>query len=389
MKILVVTDVRFWRKKIGSQQRIYKLISDLRANVGVDLKVYFVGGLVEDDKVYDINDYHIHFSRVNVFKATLSGVAFYLRSIFFKLICFIRSGFKRKKSIYDFFDFYEFCKFDDYFSSCDCDVVILEYLRLNYLVEPYLGKNNKLQRFIVDTHDLMYKRCLSLKDLPGSDYYLISREKEFSLLNMFDSSVAIQLEDFSDLLAFGVKNVIYYPYSKEFSPVNTVKESKFRLGFIGSDMQSNVHGLSWFLEHVFQHLAENIELVVAGSVCSKMSSSSRVTYLGKIDDLSDFYSSIDVSVNPVFYGSGLKIKSIESISYGVPLLATKKGVEGMVKSENSPFVVLDSASEWVEFLMNIDLEVISSLRGSVRDYYLDNYSLPETYLFENIANIKN
>jgi hypothetical protein len=50
--------------------------------------------------------------------------------------------------------------------------------------------------------------------------------------------------------------------------------------------------------------------------------------------LDAFYANIDVSVNPDCGGTGIKVKSVEALSYGRPLLCSPAGSKGL-HSENT------------------------------------------------------
>jgi len=54
-----------------------------------------------------------------------------------------------------------------------------------------------------------------------------------------------------------------------------------------------------------------------------------ITCLGEIDDLADAYRLADLTVSPVNVGTGLKIKIIESMAYGIPVIGTSYSLTGV------------------------------------------------------------
>lgn len=50
--------------------------------------------------------------------------------------------------------------------------------------------------------------------------------------------------------------------------------------------------------------------------------------LGQVDCLDNFYKLADLYINPMIVGTGIKIKTIETFAYGVPLLSTEFGTTG-------------------------------------------------------------
>lgn len=53
-----------------------------------------------------------------------------------------------------------------------------------------------------------------------------------------------------------------------------------------------------------------------------------VTSLGFVEDLANYYSAIDVSVAPMRAGGGMKVKVLESLAHGVPVVGTDFAFEG-------------------------------------------------------------
>ena len=57
--------------------------------------------------------------------------------------------------------------------------------------------------------------------------------------------------------------------------------------------------------------------------------SSRIQLLGDVENLEDFYKSIDIFVNPLREGRGLRTKVVEAAAFGCPILSTELGAEGL------------------------------------------------------------
>lgn len=58
-----------------------------------------------------------------------------------------------------------------------------------------------------------------------------------------------------------------------------------------------------------------------------------VEIIGEVDSVSDFYSRIDVSLAPITLGGGMKVKVVESLMRGVPVIATPHALEGLEVSD--------------------------------------------------------
>ena len=66
----------------------------------------------------------------------------------------------------------------------------------------------------------------------------------------------------------------------------------------------------------------------------------------ELDSAERFYGSVDVVVNPIEFGSGLKIKNVEAIAHGKPLITTSHGAHGFIDAAHASVLVADQPKEW-------------------------------------------
>lgn len=119
--------------------------------------------------------------------------------------------------------------------------------------------------------------------------------------------------------------------------------------FIGAlDWLPNQEGLRWFLDEVLESLiAEVPELVlhVAGRNApepfEKELQRKGVVYHGEVEDSRAFMQSYRVMVAPLLTGSGIRIKILESMALGRPVVTTGSGIEGIPAVNNRDVFVAD------------------------------------------------
>ncbi len=144
--------------------------------------------------------------------------------------------------------------------------------------------------------------------------------------------LAISSADMPYFLSLNPKTV-YLPPAV---PLHTNVEEKpfsqnlgLRLGMIGSFLWlPNQYGLAQVVQWLRKQPQAHIQLVIAGSHAPAVDAPN-VTVLGYVADLTDFYHRIDAVVSPLFSGGGIKMKVLEAMRYGKPVLSTTKGVEGL------------------------------------------------------------
>jgi len=110
-----------------------------------------------------------------------------------------------------------------------------------------------------------------------------------------------------------------------------------RVGFLGSmNWQPNLDGIRWFIESVWPLVLNEIPaatLHLAGrglsGVRASLPAGRNISFEGEPDDARTFIGSNHVMISPLFAGSGLRIKIIEAMSAGRPVVATPVAAEGI------------------------------------------------------------
>ena len=124
---------------------------------------------------------------------------------------------------------------------------------------------------------------------------------------------------------------------------------KLRVGYIGSDNPWNVHAIRRLHEALlpWRDRIAHLDIVVAGPICQRLSSSSQLFRpLGIVAEPEDFYREVDLVVNPMEGGTGLKIKSVEALKFGLPLFSTSAGSVGIGSSDpHHNFATIEGACD--------------------------------------------
>ena len=62
---------------------------------------------------------------------------------------------------------------------------------------------------------------------------------------------------------------------------------------------------------------------------------------------------LDIAVNPVTYGAGLKIKSVEAMAFGLPLVSGRQGATGLNHVANEAFLLTPTPEEFAEAINDL------------------------------------
>ncbi len=86
-----------------------------------------------------------------------------------------------------------------------------------------------------------------------------------------------------------------------------------------------------------------------------------VQIIGFVDSILDAYRDCHFTVVPIFYGSGTRIKVIESFAIGRRLISTKMGVQGAGLDEND-YNRAETKDEWIKTLSTVKLDASEQLK---------------------------
>lgn len=132
-----------------------------------------------------------------------------------------------------------------------------------------------------------------------------------------------------------------------------------RILFLSGSNKHNILGLKWFINEVFPLIVNkwtDAKLFIGGSICNSIKEhihNANITLCGYIDNLLSFYEQGDVAINPVYQGTGLKIKTFEAISYDKVTIVHPHSMTGIYKKDEAPLFASDNPEEWVDFLGSI------------------------------------
>jgi glycosyltransferase involved in cell wall biosynthesis len=139
--------------------------------------------------------------------------------------------------------------------------------------------------------------------------------------------------------------------------------------FVGSmDYHANIDAVMWFARTAWPEIARHhpdLQFTIVGrdpaaEVCALASDRIRVT--GTVDDVRAFYASAVAAVVPIRSCSGTRLKILEAMAAGVPVISSRLGAEGIDAEENVHLLLADNGRE---FASAVD-RVVSSAETRIR-----------------------
>jgi hypothetical protein len=249
------------------------------------------------------------------------------------------------------------------------NAVIVNYVWMSGVFEAFDGPVK-----ILDTHDLFgerHKTALSVGMEPR--WFFTSNVEEDIAFSRADIVIGIQDNE---------SEVIRHRTSATVATVGHLMAPNFLLGeyqqmgsiadfgYIGSGNQWNMRSIKMLDEAIGGE--PSFHLALAGTISTvPLVLKSNPIRVGHVDNLGIFYRNVDCIINPMAGGTGLKIKTIEAMAYGRPILGTKSAFEGI--ETDCPFHALENPKACVEAMKEIagNREILSELTSRSGVVFLD------------------
>jgi len=153
-------------------------------------------------------------------------------------------------------------------------------------------------------------------------------------------------------------------------------DEKLRLIFVGSlDWFPNTEGITWFVKEVLPFVKSKIELHVVGRRPIKEVnnlSSENIFIYSNVLSIEEHILASDIFLAPLFSGSGINIKILEALSYGIPIVGSTHAFRGYDGLISDGFKSFDKPAE---FAKQIDLLCSSyNSRCNLSEYELSYYA---------------
>lgn len=145
-------------------------------------------------------------------------------------------------------------------------------------------------------------------------------------------------------------------------PLEYEKSTMEHFLFLGRlDWPPNRDGLKWLLENVWPEIdTAKKHLHVAGSGdrswLKAYENTDGITFHGFVDDINDLYLKCSATLVPIFYGSGTRIKVIETYTKGRSMISTTMGAQGSNLQPNVDFSLAETKQDWIQSINDFDLD---------------------------------
>jgi len=261
-----------------------------------------------------------------------------------------------------------------------CNIPIImdmaDALSLNYARSIDKGNINFALRWVYNTE---MNRILDyeIRSIKRFDRVFLHTKSDKDYLLDRESSI---LEEKIELSTQGVNFDLFR------TRPDSSKNSSFlrkRVVFVGTmSYLPNIKAVLFFANKVFPSILTRFpgaKFYVVGSnppkQVSNLSKQPNICVTGRVDSVYDYYADSTVSVCPVNIGAGIQNKILESMSVGVPVVASTMSSSGLLDGYQDSILIANDVDEWVDCVIRMftDFSLYEEKSRKAGEYVRKNY----------------
>jgi glycosyltransferase involved in cell wall biosynthesis len=172
-----------------------------------------------------------------------------------------------------------------------------------------------------------------------------------SILKSFDVCTVVSEKEkklFVETFPEHRSKVVVFPNCIDMTEYQTTnhEQREKHLIFSGSFRYiANYQAMLWFLEKVYPLILEHVsdtQLLITGDHDDlPLPMTKNVELTGHVKDIKSLIASCDVSIVPIWNGGGTRLKILEAMALGTPVVSTSKGAEGLLAVEGKQILIAD------------------------------------------------
>lgn len=372
MRVFVLSPTFPWPLNMGSKIRIYHIVKELSRHYDVTL-----ASLIHSDKEREeVDRIKQYCSELHVISACKSRTVAALQTLFstqpYRVV---------KLQSYQFQE-----EVNQILRCRSFDIIWIEFLNMAIYIDPMLVKNALV---VLDQHnadELMWERYAregnwGVKIFARQNLWKLRHLQNKMLkhvnvvLSVSEQETKFMKERVPNLCQiWTVPNGVDIEYFQP--PIRRANDEVNNIiMFCGSmDVTMNIDAVIRFAREIFPLIKETIldvEFWILGRNPDprilKLADFKGIEVIGTVEDVRPYYERAKVVVAPFRYGAGTKLKILEAMAMGVPIVSTTVGCQGieivageqlLIENDNTQF-----AQSVIEVLCHHELQETLSTRG--------------------------
>tara|TARA_B100000508_G_C11465884_1_gene282527 strand:- start:11290 stop:12462 length:1173 start_codon:yes stop_codon:yes gene_type:complete len=273
-------------------------------------------------------------------------------------------------------------KIIDLIKADDFDVVIFESIYTLPYIDLFKSKGCKL---ILRAHNVEHQIWEQLSQ--QSSFFLKKwyfkklaeqlKKYELSQLPKLDGIIAITEDDALFFQQFSPKiqiTALPTAVKTDFANPDYKLDSFYFLGAM--DWRPNEEAIDWLLKNVIPSGIKGSTFHIAGKSLTKNEiNHPSVVCHGEIENAKEYIDQHGICLIPLRSGSGLKIKLLENMAMGKPIVTTSEGIRGVEVEHEKHVLIADSPNDFKDamYKLHLDKDLRKSLGQNAKQFVIHNF----------------
>lgn len=271
------------------------------------------------------------------------------------------------------------------------DVVHADQLNMGQYALPFARS-----RKVLDLHNalwVLYKRLAEtlppskpMKYILMRDWPLL-RRYEGAMCRAFDAVLAVSQEDRQALIEAGARpDMAIIPIAvdtDEQAQIPRAPQSPHIVHIGTMYWPPNIAGITWFLDEIYPLVRQRVPdvrctLIGArppASITERAQSDPSLTVTGYVEDPLPYLAQASMMVVPLQAGGGMRVKILNALSQGIPMVSTTVGCEGIAVTHGRDILIADTPADFAEATIRLltDAELNQRITEQGRRTVVETY----------------
>lgn len=156
------------------------------------------------------------------------------------------------------------------------------------------------------------------------------------------------------------------------------EESDYFVFFGHWGREENCEALDWFMENVYDHISKDVSFKVIGGgimpapLKQKITTKPNMDYLGFVENPYEIIANAKAEVASLHMGAGVKVKCVEALGSGTPIIGTEVAFEGIGEKYRDFMFIANEAEEYVKIINSFDFSL--KKKKELKKYFIENYN---------------
>ncbi len=258
------------------------------------------------------------------------------------------------------------------------DSVLVEFsFMFQYLLESGITITQGKRSLLVLDHHVVTPKVYSYFSQITSNpllkllrHFEIERLKRYlhAVLMAADKHLFLGLEDLAyvqeQFPQLDSQKLVYRPAGlllDRYPPADPAQVEPCTIGFFASfDWSANVDAVHYFVEEIFPQIQAQIQpvkFILAGRAAppsiKNLTNHPAIEFMGEVDDMFRLAQRVAVMVVPLRIGGGTRLKILEAMAWGKPIVTTSIGVEGIEHLPGQELWVADEPQPFAQAVVSL------------------------------------